>query len=548
MRNKTRIIIKGDPLPFVKSALSQRDEMEFHWGRFCEVIRSLSFVFWLFCHLFCRIMSIEDVCKYFIFLGADESDITGLKEGKVDAVALLEMAETDLKSLNIPIGIRKKFFLAKTKGQLHSSWVQENPPPPIPARRGAPKSILVEETKSSVSFTDRGVLLEDFSPLSSLVDLKKGDIVRVGPADDWFVVETKGKLSVVPKTSVRIIPDSISKQGSVELEGEFLVLMDEEKGVRRQVKVAFLGNGDIILQNHLVSGTSLLCSKPCSTMGHKYCLFIEAAAFKVHIRSSEQNAKDMFERISNIVSSTIQKNVEISKKLHNVPLSDTNERIAKQEQFEANYPVIIIPGLASSALDVVKSSSDKSMEGTRLWIGMGALASGKIFKPRNEVPKNADMKAAPEDSSHSSGDGLLDVLGGASEAAMFNPKMEKDVRAENSWIMHACLNDNRDGWSDPPGIQTRPVPGMAGCAYLSKDVLTSPLSYVFGYMFDALKRIGYVEGKNMVAMTYDWRCAIPKLEEKYSYFSLVKAEIERLYHMNGKRAVVIMAHSMVISS
>jgi hypothetical protein len=113
--------------------------------------------------------------------------------------------------------------------------------------------------------------------------------------------------------------------------------------------------------------------------------------------------------------------------------------------------------------------------------------------------------------------GLASILGGAEERLGNRAKL----REANPWLQHMVLGVGslHDGSSDPIGIKTRPVPGLQGCSYLTKERVTSSLSYVFGPLVEELKSIGYVEGKTLFAQTYDWRLILHLLEERDRVFT-----------------------------
>jgi hypothetical protein len=109
-----------------------------------------------------------------------------------------------------------------------------------------------------------------------------------------------------------------------------------------------------------------------------------------------------------------------------------------------------------------------------------------------------------------------------------------------AWMRHMLLDS--DGHSDPPGIETRAVPGLAGCNYLQPGVM-SAATWVFGHVTNHLKHIGYGP-KNLKGATYDWRQPPMFLEQQSGYFSGLVRMVEKTYKENGNRPVVLLAHSM----
>lgn len=71
--------------------------------------------------------------------------------------------------------------------------------------------------------------------------------------------------------------------------------------------------------------------------------------------------------------------------------------------------------------------------------------------------------------------------------------------------------------------------------------------YVFAPVIKALADVGYVEGVDLIAATFDWRFAPSVLEKRDGYFSSLIDSIETLNESNGpnrQRGVVLLAHSM----
>jgi hypothetical protein len=68
--------------------------------------------------------------------------------------------------------------------------------------------------------------------------------------------------------------------------------------------------------------------------------------------------------------------------------------------------------------------------------------------------------------------------------------------------------------------------------------------YVFAPVIGLLEELGYVEGVDLIAASYDWRFAPSVLEKRVGYFSQLIRSIETLYHHCQNRGVVLLAHSM----
>lgn len=157
-------------------------------------------------------------------------------------------------------------------------------------------------------------------------------------------------------------------------------------------------------------------------------------------------------------------------------------------------PIVIIPGLCSSALKVVESHKN-GWVGTRVWISIEKIISQKLF----------------------------------------NKKSRKDIA--NEWIQHMKLAS--DLTSDPAGIKVRPVKGTKGLSYLEGKKIMKGQTYVMGPLISQLKQVGYTPNLNLYAATYDWRLSPHCLEERDGYFSTLLRKIEEM-----GRPVVLLCHSM----
>ncbi|PRP83124.1 hypothetical protein PROFUN_09803 [Planoprotostelium fungivorum] len=195
-----------------------------------------------------------------------------------------------------------------------------------------------------------------------------------------------------------------------------------------------------------------------------------------------------------------------------------------------HFPLVIVPGLASSVLKATESTIPK-WENKRVWISVGKL-SRKLLKDQF-VSTTHSVRAT-----------LLDKL-------HKNHEEEKgDKHRENSddpqdeqhavWVKHIALQ--QDGHSDPPGIKLRAPEGIDAIDYLSRSKPFKSHSTVFGTVISNLEDLGYND-TNMVAAPYDWRLSPQHLESRDGYFTELIKKIELLRKTNEKR-VVIVAHSM----
>jgi hypothetical protein len=195
------------------------------------------------------------------------------------------------------------------------------------------------------------------------------------------------------------------------------------------------------------------------------------------------------------------------------------------------YPVLIIPGLASSALEAIVTD-EREWKRERVWIDpfkIGKLAVlEKVAKVFASNPKetNANMGVP------SASTGNLDEI----ELEGDRDTAEKRRR----WIEHMTLGN--DGVSDPPNIKVRAVQGLHAIDYLATVSVARAPSYVFAHMIQMLFDVGYDDGW-LDACPYDWRLPPHKLQERDYFFGRMKKKIEAMVeHKNAK--LVLLAHSM----
>ena len=119
---------------------------------------------------------------------------------------------------------------------------------------------------------------------------------------------------------------------------------------------------------------------------------------------------------------------------------------------------------------------------------------------------------------------------------------KEEVASTNVWIKHISLQS--DLISDPTGIKVRPMSGLSGVDYLLPGALTNFMSYVFAPVINALKKVGYTDGKNLDAAPYDWRLPPSELERRDEYFTKTIEKVETLYHNNSGTKVVLLCHSL----
>ncbi|KAG2454537.1 hypothetical protein HYH02_000382 [Chlamydomonas schloesseri] len=101
------------------------------------------------------------------------------------------------------------------------------------------------------------------------------------------------------------------------------------------------------------------------------------------------------------------------------------------------------------------------------------------------------------------------------------------------WFRHMEL-DTVSGL-DPEGIKLRAALGLEAVDYFIQGY------WVWGKLVEALADVGY-DSNTLVSMPYDWRLAVPMLEERDGYYTRLRRTIEQLVELTGER-VVVTSHS-----
>lgn len=168
-------------------------------------------------------------------------------------------------------------------------------------------------------------------------------------------------------------------------------------------------------------------------------------------------------------------------------LSDTIRpgEIAANLSWKAHYPIVIIPGLISSGLELWHGKAcAKDYFRQRLW---GSLTMLRFL--------------------------LLD---------------------KDCWLDHITM-DKCTGL-DPDGVKLRPAQGLEAADYLI------PGYWVWGRIIESLGDIGY-DNDNLHMASYDWRIRPEHLEQRDHYFSRLKVHFETSLKLHKRKAVII-CHSM----
>lgn len=102
------------------------------------------------------------------------------------------------------------------------------------------------------------------------------------------------------------------------------------------------------------------------------------------------------------------------------------------------------------------------------------------------------------------------------------------------WMEHMKLDP--DTGSDPSGVRIRPAQGLEAADFLL------PGFWVWARIIENLAELGY-DHNNLMMEAYDWRLNIYELERRDHYLTRLKNQIELLKQINGRK-VVIVTHSL----
>ena len=233
------------------------------------------------------------------------------------------------------------------------------------------------------------------------------------------------------------------------------------------------------------------------------------------------------------------------------------------EGAKPKFPVIIIPGLASSSLEIWQSERCPNWVGDRIWIDVAKVTNpGRLLNLKNisrPKLKHKKVENGINSASNSANNNITEsenVL--IREVANTNSKKLRsksntsgsssngigtideegtnvDIETETSKFLYHLLPGN-DGFSDPKGVKVRASDGFSAVDYLSHSALSKKASYVFAYVIKELRSVGY-DTKNMAVAPYDWRIPITKLQHRDGYFTCLKSKIEVLYEINNDTKV-----------
>lgn len=178
--------------------------------------------------------------------------------------------------------------------------------------------------------------------------------------------------------------------------------------------------------------------------------------------------------------------------------------IMAEEGYRANHPVILIPGITGTNLELWKGL-DCAMK-------VSKTSGGSYFRHR--------------------------LWGTLSMIRML-------LTDTPCWLKHLRLcsgDESPDSFcpyptSDPIGVRLRPSLGMEASDFLL------PGFWVLAKIIENLSHIGY-DHSNLQVMGYDWRLDPLALEERDHFFTKLAQNIEQTFTNNNNTPVVIVCHSL----
>ncbi|KAJ3077061.1 hypothetical protein HK102_005299, partial [Quaeritorhiza haematococci] len=185
-------------------------------------------------------------------------------------------------------------------------------------------------------------------------------------------------------------------------------------------------------------------------------------------------------------------------------------KFAHENGWHAKYPVILIPGVVSTGLEVWNTPPAKSTP-----------SSHKT--PSNPSNPSASPSSNASSSSASSSSASSNTHTNCGQK-YFRKRMWgtlNQFRAvlldRECWMQHMRL-DPLTGM-DPPGVKLRAAQGLDAADYLF------PGYWVWARIISNLAAIGY-DNNNMHLAAYDWRLSFQNLEKRDLYFTKLKSMIE----------------------
>ena len=143
---------------------------------------------------------------------------------------------------------------------------------------------------------------------------------------------------------------------------------------------------------------------------------------------------------------------------------------------------MLFPSLAGSVLECQKSETP-GYAGTRVW-----MALSTVLKHGSNLHCVLSKDSAT--SAHYVSNPFVQHVRKSERAS---------VRVTDPLCCTQMMLDADSNGGDPPGIEVRAKPGLAGCEYLTEDVLTKQGTVIMGAIADMLRRHGYQEWDGEVA-------------------------------------------------
>lgn len=162
--------------------------------------------------------------------------------------------------------------------------------------------------------------------------------------------------------------------------------------------------------------------------------------------------------------------------------------------FVPYYPIMIVPGLASSALEAWETPKSAWLR-ERVWVDPFKIGQTAItMKLSNKLSSKKKKKEATKPKSKRK---RRQKRSGTNGSTNSNSEEIEDLNSDQRiWLRHILCA--ADGFSDPPGIKVRPCSGLAAVDFLSVNPLARKATYVFGHVINELAMVGYTS-KNLDA-------------------------------------------------
>jgi len=235
---------------------------------------------------------------------------------------------------------------------------------------------------------------------------------------------------------------------------------------------------------------------------------------------------------------------------------------------KVTLPVLIFPGMCSSGLFVENSGLDnKKFQGRRLWMNAGFFAESamdkKIVSSSRTINARNNSAYVDDTTPRSSFVGNVEDLNRDSNVTStpieenkplssndvdteYNTdfaQMEEELNIRSAWLYHIALDKNMV--DEREGNRVRPYEGLKAVEWLADDAIGKSQAVVWAELTRFLeKEMGYIRGKNLDAVPYDWRLPPLTTETRDRYLTSTIERVERMYQENGGLPIVMCCHSM----